>query len=458
MSLLKKLMGIGDASVPYPFSRDYFRDVANSRSAPELICAMNDYSGYMRQAAVERAVELCLPDFAPAFVARLNDWVPQVRDAARSALLVLLPVIPADAALAILPAIVNLRHAGRYDQGDWLDRIECELLGQLTPALLFAGVRAADAKVARACFDVLYRHAALATAQLIVAALASRSDIIIGRKAAALIHATPTATQPALYRAALRSRFGVVRTMGARGYLTLASVAQRHKLRIATNLLLDTQASVRATAIAWLGEHHGDARLVYHKVLATPSSPALALRICLATLGSLRHCDDAACVSAFTSHPVSAVRAAAYAAWLKLAERDKDTIAAAALDDAAERVRKAAFDMVTTQGAYIAFPAVLSTLMKRQDWQLLLRFGRLEKWNWLEAITRLAPGDSEPLRQMLATDLQAWLGRASSFTRPTAAQLAFLQQEHVLMALGTLAGPERDLRALLARELSVAGR
>ena len=186
MEWIKKVMGVRDESVPYAYSKEYFRDVATSTSAPHVIRALNDYSGYVRQAAVERAAQLRLPAFAPAIVARLNDWVPQVRDAARSALLILLPAMPADAALAILPATINLRNAGRYDQADWLDRIERDLLGQLTSAFLLAGVRNAEAKVARACFDILYRHAALDTAQLIVAALAARSDIVIGRKAAAL--------------------------------------------------------------------------------------------------------------------------------------------------------------------------------------------------------------------------------------------------------------------------------
>ena len=248
-----------------------------------------------------------------------------------------------------------------------------------------------------------------------------------------------------------------MRTIGSHGYLALAGVAGRHKLRIAIGLLLDTQASVRAAAIAWLGEHYGDARPFYYEVLGRPSAPSQLLRVCLATLGSLRRSDDADRVSVFISHPVTAVRAAAYNAWLKLAERDKDAIASAALADAAERVRKAAFDMVTTQGAYIAFPAVLSMLISRQDWRLLLRFGRLEKWNWLEALASLAPGDSEELRAALGADLLTWLGTAGSYTRPTAAQLALLEHEDTLELLSSLAGPGHDVRALLARELSVAG-
>ncbi len=456
MEFLKKLMGIRDAAVPYTYSKDYFHDVANSNSLPNIIRAMEDYSGYVRQAAVERAARLCQPEFAPAIVARLNDWVPQVRDAARSALLVVLPAMPADAALAIMPAIVNLRNAGRYDQAAWLDRIEHDLLAQLTPAFLLAGVRNAEAKVARACFDVLYRHAGLETARLIVAALASRADIVIGRKAALLIPAAPPATQAALYRCAMRSAFGVVRTIGLRGYLTLASLNNRYKLTIAIRFLLDRQPSVRSAAITWLGEHHGDARFIYHEVLAAPSTQPQVLRICLATLGSLRRADDAVHINTFVSHPVTAVRAAAFNAWLKLAERDKDAIASAALGDAAERVRKVAFDMVTKHGAFIAFQAVLSSLMNRQDWRLLLRFGRLEKWNWIEAVARLAPGDSEELRAELSADCKAWLHSPGSCTRPTALQAAFLQHEDTLAALCALAG--RDVREQLARELAMARR
>ncbi len=318
-------------------------------------------------------------------------------------------------------------------------------------------MRSADAKIARACFDILRRHGEAEAAQLIIAALGSRSDIVLSRKAAALIGEAPAPRQPALYRAALRAAFGVVRTIGARGHLALEQVPVQKRQVVAARLLIDTQASARTIAIAWISRHDGDARLRYHDMLAAPSTPAQVLRVCLTTLGALRCSEDAERVRAFLLHPLTSVRAAAYHAWFKIAEKDKDTIAAAALADPARRIRTAAFDMVNTQGAFIAFPAVLATLTGPQDWALLLRFAQLEKWNWLEAIARLAPGDGE-LRAALDAALKAWLRAARSCTRPTVEQAAYFRREETMRALNALAAPGCNPGALVARDLTRAGR
>ncbi len=61
---------VSESDVPYAYSTDYFKAVRNGESIPELIFAMADYSGYIRQAAVARAVELAQPALLPALAAQ----------------------------------------------------------------------------------------------------------------------------------------------------------------------------------------------------------------------------------------------------------------------------------------------------------------------------------------------------------------------------------------------------
>jgi hypothetical protein len=453
MSLLTFLFGQkpihGDGSVPYAYSTEYFRAVESGNSIPDLIRAMADYSGYIRQAAIARAVTLRHTEFLPAIAARLNDWVPQVRDAARSALLTVLPVVPQDAMLAVLPAVANLRNAGRHDHTAWLAAFERELLRQIEPQVFTAGVLGVDVKIARACFGMLRRHPILHDGILIEIGLGS-NDIVTCLQAVSMIGALDERKLP--YKMATLSRFGSVRAIGLRG--CLEETDSVHNQETATLSLLDSQSCVRAVAIAWLTANNCDVRQHFHQILASPTSSARDIRISLTELGALRQSEDADTVSSFATDTIIAVRTAAYAAWFKLADGDKDMIAARALGDVADRVKKLAMEMVTRHGAFIPFATACSLLTRGEDWALLMRLGGNGKWDVLEAIARIAPAADYQTRTELRARLESWTTSTFNYHRPTAAQAALLRSDEANAVLASLAG--RDLRDIVERELSLA--
>lgn len=456
MSILTYLFGqksIDDtgSNVPYAYSTEYFRAVESGNSIPALIEATRDYSGYIRQAAIARAVKLGHPAFLPAIAARLNDWVPQVRDAARSALITLLPVMPHDAVLKILPTIAGLRHAGRHDHAAWLETFEHTLLQHFESRVFADGAREGETKVARACFDLVLRHAIIDIANAIEIGLAS-NDIGTALRAAHAIAKLACDQRELLCTVAVQSRFGAVRAIGMRAYLH--GTASPGKCEAALKSLLDTQATVRAVAVTWLAANHGDPRAHYRQLLASPAPSNLCVRISLAALCTFRQRDDAGLVSTFVRHQIIAVRAAAYAAWLKLAEDDKDQIALKALGDDSERVQKLAMEMVEKHGAYIPFATACAVLHRRQEWPRLMRLGGNGKWDTLEAIARISPSADVQFRAQLHAELIAWMLLPRTYARPTAAQAAFLRSDQAQAALEALAG--RDMRDHVERALGLA--
>ncbi len=455
MTIITALFGtkpIDDGDeVPYTFSRAYFQSVSSSHSSLDLIEAMRAYSGYVRQAAIARAVALRRPELLAPLAARLNDWVPQVRDAARSALITLLPVMPVQETLAILPAIVKLRSAGRHDHAAWLDAFERDLFKYLPSNLFVAALAGPLPKVARACFELLQRHAVLDPAAMIAAALGAQKDIVTSLRAAHLIAAQPRESQLSLYEAALLSPFGAVRTIGLRGVLTGSPDAS--KQATAAGHLLDPQSSVRAAAMTYLSTHGTDVRRWYQRVLAA-SVRVPDIRICLASLGAMRQRDDIAIVSGFVTHPVIGVRASAYAAWLKLAESEKDTIAAKALGDESERVKKLAMEMVSKHGAFIPFASACALLPRSQDWPRLMRLGGYGRWHAMEAVARIAPMGDAVRRAQLRVELESALNPDAGDGRPNTAQIAFLRSDEANAVLGMLAG--RDLREVIERQLALS--
>ena len=433
---------------------EFLEAVESGNSIPALIKASRDYSGYIRQAAIARVLELGHPEFLPAIAARLNDWVPQVRDAARLALLTLLPAMPQDAVLAILPAIAGLRDAGRHDHAQWLETFERVLLQHFEPQFFADGALGGKTKVARACFDLIVRRSIIDPASAIQIGLTS-NDIANGVRASHAIGKLASDERETLYKIALLSRFGAVRAVGLRGYLHGAACPGKYQT--ATDSLLDMQSTVRAVAMAWLAANHGDARAYYRQVLKSPTSSTLHLRISLAALCTFRQRDDVGLVTTFVSHQIIAVRAAAYAAWLRLAEDDKDQIALRALGENSERVKKLAMEMVDRHGAYIPFATACAVLNDPHDWRRLMRLGGNGKWDALEAIVRIAPSANKHRRAQLQSELISWMILALPYARPTAAQAAFLRSDEAHAALWSLAGRdigdhvERELRAALAQ-------
>lgn len=447
-------------------SFDYYEarveDVVAITSAADLALCMRHYSGFIRQAAVERAIVLSDPAMLPAIIERLNDWVAPVRDAARAGIVAMLPMIAAKHFIALLPAIAHLRHAPRWNHLEWLAQFEREMVKHLSVDDLMAGLKGSEAKVARACFDLLRRLTLIGPGALVEIGLASRNDIVIGVQAVLLIDKLPVEERPDAWRTALESSFGAVRTIALRRLLEQPGEPDPAELaelaELAISFLANPQTSVRHAAIAYLLAHQFDVRRYYRKLLATQSSPAPLLRICLAALAGLRQPDDIELATEFSRHARASVRHAAYMAWLKLAPHAKDDIARAAVADDSARVRKAALDMVRRAGAYVPFDFIISTLTARRDWGLLLHFGELERWNTLEAIARIAiaaKNDAE-VRPVLAEALAKWLRMAGSFTRPSAAQLAFLQDPATLAILSDLTEKDNNWAQVLELELSIA--
>jgi hypothetical protein len=88
------------------------KDAGMCASAAALIPYIGDSSGYVREAAIRRCVELARPECLGAVAGRLNDWVPQVRQVARTAVMTLMPFAPTAELLATLPLIMGLARAG----------------------------------------------------------------------------------------------------------------------------------------------------------------------------------------------------------------------------------------------------------------------------------------------------------------------------------------------------------
>ncbi len=444
MNIFKTLFGFKKLADASTLARNYYDrvlpEIAGTDSIPLLSEYTRDSSGYVRQAALERCVELARPELLPVVADRLNDWVPQVRHAAQTALVTLLPFVPTPQLMAVLPIILRLRSAGRDDYAEWLEKFEQTLLQMVTVANICEAARSQDIKTARAAVHLLEKYALLDLPALIALILQRSDDIVLALRGAALCEKLALAEQQAVYRLAARSHFGAVRTIAIRALLHLPDVAH---LEIAVSALLDPQSSVRSVAVQHLTAAGVDVPSHYRNVLTQSGASAKPLQVSLSMLAALRDSASLPLIKSLTHHAHATVRAAAFLAWFKLMEQDKDAILMVAMQDASPRVLKFAAQLVARHGAYIPLSALLQQLTVSEDVVPLMRLAATNRWNMLECVARvcLQRGVDEARRLKLDAVLAQAFGSNQWYGISDQQQRLFLLSAPVMAALGQLLPP-----------------
>lgn len=428
-------------------------------SMPTLQDELRDYSGYVRQAALERCAVLERTDLLPDVVMRLNDWVSAVRNAARVTMQSLMPLAPPAALLQILPAVLHLRVKSRNNHEDWLVRFEQELVSLLRVQDFLDGLRGKDVPIARSCFYMLHHHALSEPAHIAGIALATRSDAVLATQALQLCRTLAPSLQADLHMTAMFSPFGRIRTSALLALTQQPGMADLRSLTQAC--LLDVQSSVRYLAIHYLKTQGIDARAIYHAVLADTAFSTQAMRVSLLALGSMQQGHtghDLAVIARFTASPLPSVRLAAFSAWFKLAPADKDAIALQAMVNAFPGVQKFGMQLVQRHGAFIPYATLQALLEASGNHALLLDYAALDKWHWLSAIARLASLEVPvwPGKLELRAQLILWAARSNrDATRPQAQERAFLAKPATQAILhGLLADDHGAARQLLDLELA----
>jgi HEAT repeat protein len=156
----------------------------------DLIIMSSHWDGYQRENAVRRLGKLGEPVAITVLIIRVNDWVPQVRSAAREALNKLMTDENAHAFLMCLPAISHLQHCGRNSHKALIDGVEAFLLKQSNVELVIDAIANADFKVARLCCDLVCQNNLLLTGAFIQKCFQS-PDVLVRLYGAKLLRDLP---------------------------------------------------------------------------------------------------------------------------------------------------------------------------------------------------------------------------------------------------------------------------
>lgn len=156
----------------------------------------------------ERACRLSDGKRLPYLLIRLNDWVPQVRAAAREALELGLGA-PAESWVDCLPLLERLKGWGRDDHGPFVERVLQRLAQPDASAAIISGLDSADRTTRRLCYKIAL-PCQWTSSGLLLRALKD-NDIFIRRWAVNSAKILPAALQEALVKTALKNSAPLVR-------------------------------------------------------------------------------------------------------------------------------------------------------------------------------------------------------------------------------------------------------
>lgn len=426
--------------------------LAQQVSAEDIapFAASND--GRVRQAAMEHCAALNRPDLLPVVASRLNDWVDQVRDAARNAVFTLVPACAPAHLLGILPAVLALKRARRSDHTAWIAAFEALLAARLSAQDFAAVIASPDIPMSRTAFELARRRDKIGHEALIALALERRNDILLAQATLALIVELPPPLRQPWYERLATSHFLLLRVAALEARLGDRSTAA-DILAVAT--LRDRAASMRNVAMRYLRGRAYDIRGFYRDLLLAPATRAWLACAALATLADLQSNADLSLVRSFVQASTPAVREAALAAWLKFAPASKDEIALLALGDPAPRLRGFALTVVRRQRAYIPLAQARAILMPLRDYPRLLRLAEHDQWQWLETLVQIVqvlddgPVPDHATACTLRDSARSWCRQSTRYyAPPSPAQMALFDTPASQRALQALDIPASALQPL----------
>jgi hypothetical protein len=425
--------------------------ISASEDRQFVALCVSHYSGYVREAAIARAIDLGGSSCLELIIERVNDWVPEVRNIARQGLLALLVTVPSEHFVSLLPKIRSLAAATRTDHRSWLLEFEQQLVQVGGATAIIAAMAGADFRLRRAAYLVALDHELLPITELATIGLKS-GDIMVARRAVTLLGRIPR-QERALYTAiAAASPFGPVR------HAAFMHVAENESGADIEPLLwppiFDAQTSLRSAAAKLLHDRGLD---VISHCVATLESGKLSgtqTRAALSLLVERRAPDVGARLAQFANDRRSDIRAHAMALQVRISPSLKDEIALRALFDPIRRVRKLGARLCAL-GAFVPFEEIKTLLVERGDCHAAMAVCARNEWDSLACIALIAAlglssGHDD---QTLSDALKKWISNPrSSWTKPSILHREILSEPPTASRLLDLAQDRRPQLQARLRE------
>ena len=386
-------------------------------------------NGYVREAAINRLALVTTGAELPFLILRVNDWVPNVRDAANETIRSRLKPEYARSFIENLTLVSRLEEAGRADHEPLVQAIYQLLQSGECRTALLESLKSEDRFIRRASFKLaLGLSSSEADLPAVVRLALKEKDTVVRVWAAQRVSsAFVGATLDHFVELMKRDKFMPVRREALRIEVQRHSPGLLSELRTA---LLDTHASMREEARYHLRKlDTTDVAAFYRQHLL--DAEGLTLYAVISGLGETGAAADDHLIVPYTEHRASKTRWAAIRALARLDREAHLDLFIEALKDQVPYVSRQALNALTEKAAVVSgeriwelFQASAHAHVRRNALSLIEKLG---KWNSIYYLLRAVRDSDEAIAGMSRFAIQRWLARFNrSFSSPTHEQLARL--------------------------------
>ena len=309
----------------------------------DLLAMSEHWNGYKREHAVRRLGILGNPAAIPKLLVSVNDWVPQVRSAARESLLKSLKNENAQAFIDNLPALYHLENCARSDHSNMIASVIDFLLKKENVAHITAAIENNDSHIARIAVKLCIQNS-LIEKQSLVSECLSHRDVVVRKIASNLLKDLSGDALELSLNKAIHDPFMPIRREAFEIYLR---VLPEKSVEIAHRFLFDKHSLIREIAVSQLLKNNIDVEPIFINVLSSTGQSALKVKGAILGLAHLHSTQSIPVVEKYASNSLPCVRKASLQAMIKLVGEDARQYLLDGLKDKSANVAKESSNLLS---------------------------------------------------------------------------------------------------------------
>ncbi|MBV1909142.1 MAG: HEAT repeat domain-containing protein [Kangiellaceae bacterium] len=353
-----------------------------------LIIRSQDYCGYRRESAVKKLCNFNRIGSIKAIIIRTNDWVPQVRMAAKDSFLNMLQPENTKLIIEVLPEIYHLKNCRRVKSAPIIKALESYLGTSEYIEELKAGIESGKEVVALMCARLLIKHKLLGIESIIRLTQRSKHNIV-RLKGAELFKQVEQGYLVRLLNTVIKDRYMPVRRKAAQ--LLLGGISQ-NAADLAEKLLLDKHHDIRSLAIAFLKKRQYSLDKFYIKELA--NNNVAKLRCAIWAIGELKLSEQTNVIISYLESKHPSIRKQALLTLYQLEYEQLKDVLIKTIVDSSLTVRKTSAGILESVAyMFIAedLMSIISSKINDEAFATIIRSCRkISKWDRVGLLLSLA--------------------------------------------------------------------
>jgi HEAT repeat protein len=421
----------------------------------DLLLMAEHWDGFKRENAVRRLGMLGNPVAIPKLIVRVNDWVPQVREAARNALLKLMTPENAKVFAESLPDLFHLKTCGRDNHTRFIAYVLEYLLKDENSKSIREVAFSLEPKVARIAVRLCFDHSLLERDELVTKCL-SHPDVLVRNIAASYLREVSGEILDVLLKLAIKDPFMPIRREAFQIYLK--SSPEQGEV-VANSFLFDRHISIRELAITHLLRKGVDVRSIYYFEVTSGSQSISRRKFAILGLAYLGAKEEIPLILQHLDNKSPGIRKSAIQALEKLMGDESKSLLVVALDDSSSSVAKEASRLIAKLKLKFGSHEIEDVInIQGNPHTLLLAIGAMKKSNkwerliFLLRVLGIISDDNSLIKDMIQSELVKWdadFNRSSS--QPSELQVQMINHGYTKCSYLLNEGRRRSIEFTLSR-------